>query len=220
MRAPRVVCAVGLAFVPAVAAAAPKPSATSVTLNAASSTIVYSTPTTLSGRLSGPSSAAVAVRLQQDSTRPYGDAYTNSSLATTSAANGKYSFSVKPLVNTQYRVVAQTSPPITSSPRLVLVRMLVGVHASDLTPRRGSRVLFSGSVFPAHDGRLVAIQRRSSSGRFNTVGRTTLRDAGDAKSTYGLRVRVNRDGVYRVKVVGDDDHVNGLSRLKTLNVHD
>jgi hypothetical protein len=159
------------------------------------------------------------VRLQQDDTRPYGDTYKNIAV-TTSATNGKYSFSVKPSVNTQYRAIAQTSPPTTSAPKLVLVRMLVGVRTSDLTPSRGSRVTFAGSVFPAHDGRLVAVQRRSSTGRFNTVARTTLRDAGDAKSTYSLRVRINRDGVYRVKVVGDGDHVNGFSRLKNLDVHD
>jgi hypothetical protein len=207
-----------LALIPAAASAAPKPSATSITFGASPATIVYSAPTTLSGRLSGPNSGGVSVRLQQDDTRPYGDTYNDSSV-TTSAANGKYSFAVKPSLNTQYRVVAQTSPPLTSAPKLVLVRMLVGVRVSDLTPSRGSRVTFAGSVFPAHDGRLVTVQRRSSTGRFNTVARTTLQDAGDAKSTYSLRVRVNRDGVYRVKVVGDGDHVNGLSRLKTLAVH-
>lgn len=52
-----------------------------------------------------------------------------------------------------------------------------------------------------------------------TVARTTLRDAGEATSTYSRRVRVSRDGVYRVKVAGDTDHVNGISRLRTLTAH-
>ena len=49
--------------------------------------------------------------------------------------------------------------------------------------------------------------------------RTKLRDAGSAKSTYSRRVRIYRDGVYRVKVAGDGDHINGFSRLKTIDVH-
>jgi hypothetical protein len=84
---------------------------------------------------------------------------------------------------------------------------------------RGSLLRFSGTVFPAHDGRAVSIQKRSPSGRFITVSRTILRDAGDARSTYTRRMRVLRDGVYRVKVAGDADHINGFSRLRTVRVH-
>ena len=32
-------------------------------------------------------------------------------------------------------------------------------------------------------------------------------------------MRVFRDGVYRVKVTGDGDHINGFSRLKNIDVH-
>ena len=49
--------------------------------------------------------------------------------------------------------------------------------------------------------------------------RTRLRDAGDAKSTYSRRVRVFRDGIYRVKVAGDADHINAFSRVRTVTVH-
>ncbi|MBA3748818.1 MAG: hypothetical protein H0W96_15200 [Solirubrobacterales bacterium] len=51
------------------------------------------------------------------------------------------------------------------------------------------------------------------------MARTRLRDAGATKSTYSRRVRLYRDGVYRVKVSGDGDHINGLSRLKSIDVH-
>ena len=135
------------------------------------------------------------------------------------ANNGRYAFAVKPLVNTQYRVVAQASPPVTSAATLVRVRIRVGLSVSDTTPARGRVVRFSGSASSAHDGRTAYIQRRSSSGRFVTVSRTTLRDAGEAKSTYSRRVRVSRDGVYRVKVTGDGDHINGFSRMRSLAVH-
>lgn len=160
----------------------------------------------------------MAVRLEQDATLPLGDKFVPTGATATTSPNGQFSFPVKPGVSTQYRVVAQASPNVTSGPRLISVRIRIGVIVSDTTPRAGSLVRFSGSVLPAHDGRTALIQRRSSTGSFVTVARTTLRDAGDARSTYNRRIRVRADGVYRVKVAGDADHVNGFSRTRALNV--
>ncbi len=227
--------AVALAIVPAAAAqnqgnnpgnpnnpqnpGTPPNSNGAVTLDAKPAIVVFSSPITLSGRLSGTrNDAGVTVRLEQDTTRPYGDGYRPAGVTATTANNGRYSITRTPLQNTQYRVVAQASPPVTSPAKLVLVRTRVGFKLSDSTPARGSLVRISGSVFPAHDGRSVLIQKRSPSGRFVTVARTTLRDAGDARSSYSRRVRVRRDGVYRVKLPSDSDHVNGFSRLRTINV--
>ena len=208
-----------LALVPAAAAQNPKPKgATGVSLDAKPTTLVYSATTTLSGRVSGGDAGGVTIRLEQDATRPYGDAYAPVGKTAVTETNGRYSFAVKPLQNTQYRVVAQASPPVTSAPRLVLVRSRVGIRVSDPTPARGALVTFSGSVYPAHDGRAVLVQKRSPAGRFVTVTRTVLRDAGDARSTYTRRLRVFRDGAYRVKLAGDADHINGFSATRTLNV--
>ena len=221
--------ALALAFVPAAGAQKPTkpepatpitpPTTASITLDAKPSTLIFSGVTTLSGRLRGRTVRNVAVSLWQDTTRPYGDSYKPTGKTVRTASNGNHTFAVKPLANTQYRVVAGTSPPVGSPAKLVLVRMLVGIRVSDSTPRRGSLVRFFGSVLPAHDGRRVTIQRRSRTGRFVTVVRTRLRDAGTARSTYSRRVRLYRDGVYRVKVTGDGDHINGLSRLKNIDVH-
>lgn len=216
-----------LAFAPAAIAAKPnepkpptqpKPATTAITLDAKPAIVTATGATELSGRLSGTQSNSVVVRLEHDDSRPYGDSYKATGTTTTVATNGTYRFAVKPLLNTQYRVVAQDSPPVTSPAKLVLVRMRVGFNLSDATPARGSLVRFSGTVLPAHDGRTVSIQKRSPSGRFITVSRTTLRDAGTAKSAYSRRVRVFRDGVYRVKVAGDGDHINGFSRVRSINV--
>ena len=189
-----------------------------VSLDAKPNPVVFGAATTLSGRLTGGSTGGVTVRLEQDTTLPLGDTFTPAGATATTAANGTYSFSVRPAQNTQYRVTAQASPPVTSAPRLVNVRIRVGFRLSDRTPSRGARVRFSGSVLPAHDGRTALIQRRSATGRFVTVARTLLRDAGDERSTYSRRIRVFRDGVYRVKVAGDADHVNGFSRRRTIDV--
>jgi hypothetical protein len=219
--------ALALVFVPAAVAQNPKkpapptpvtPPTTALTLDAKPTTIVYANVTTLSGRLTGRTVRNVVLRLWRDTTAPYGDSYRPTSTTVTTANNGRYSLTAKPLVDTQYRVLTTVAPTVASPPKRVLVRIRTGIRVSDSTPRRGSRVRFSGSAFPAHDGRRVTIQRRSRSGRFITLARTRLRDAGTTKSTYSRRVRVYRDGIYRVKVTGDGDHVNGLSRLKNIDV--
>jgi hypothetical protein len=191
-----------------------------VTLDAKPNPIVFSGTTTLSGRLSDAAQAnGVRIRFEEDATRPYGDDYKPSALVATTASNGRWSVAAKPAVNTQYRAIAQSSPPVTSPARLVNVRTLVGLRVSDGTPARGSLVRFSGSVFPAHDGSRALIQRRTSTGGWATLARPALLDAGTLKSTYTKQLRVRSDGVYRVKVSGDGDHVNGFSRTRTLDVH-
>jgi hypothetical protein len=226
MRTSRIATVAALAALAAAPAVAPgqgnkpKPGTPSLTLAAKPTTLVFGSASTLTGRLSGTQTdRGQVIRLEADTTRPYGDAYTDTGVRATTAQNGNFSFTVKPALNTQYRVVAQSSPPVTGGARLVSVRPRVGLLVSDLTPRRGARVRFSGSVAPAHDGAIALIQRRGSTGRFVTIARATLQDAGDARSRYSKRVRITRDGEYRVKLPGDADHVNGFSRRRTLDVH-
>src|ERR1044072_5302642 len=190
-----------------------------VSLDARPNPLVFGGAATLSGGVGGKEAGGVTIRFEETTTRPDGDSYKPSALTAKTAKNGRYAVAAKALVNTQYRAIAQASPPVTSAPRLVLVRSLVGLRVSDGTPRRGSLVTFSGSVFPAHDGARALIQRRTLSGGFVTLARPLLMDAGTQKSTYSKRLRVRSDGVYRVKVASDGDHVNGYSRLRTLDVH-
>ena len=192
---------------------------TAVSLDAKPTIVVFGATSTLSGAVTGGQTSGVTVRLESDDTRPYGDSYKPTGRTAVTAANSRYSFAAVPGVNTQYRVVAQTSPNVTSPARLVLVRIKVGLKVSDSTPRSGSRVLFSGSVFPAHDGRTALIQKRSPTGRWVTVTSTTLKDAGTTRSSYSRSIRVSRDGTYRVKVSGDADHVNGFSRTIGVDAH-
>jgi hypothetical protein len=225
-RSLRVAALVAVAALAAAPAAAPgqgnkppKQGQPSLTLTAKPTTIVFGTTSAMSGRLSGTQNdSARVIRLEADATRPYGDAYTDTGLRVTTAQNGTFKLSVSPAVNTQYRVVAETAPPVVGGARLIVVRPRIGLVLSDATPRRGARVRFSGSVTPAHDGATALIQRRGSTGRFVTIARTTLQDAGDARSRYSRRVRITRDGVYRVKLRGHDDHVNGFSARRTIDV--
>ena len=90
---------------------------------------------------------------------------------------------------------------------------------SDVTPRKGARVRFSGTVAPAHDGKPVLIQKKTSTG-YKTVARTTALDNGTATSKYSKKLRISRSGTYRVVVQSlDQDHDDGTSRSRTLKVH-
>jgi hypothetical protein len=161
----------------------------------------------------------VAVDLEADP-YPFNDNEFAKSAETTTDANGDFRFEAQPQLNTRYRAVAKTSPPVTSEPATVLVRLSVTRAVSDKTPRMGVRVRFRGKVCPEHDGKTALIQRRTSSG-YRTVARATLEDiAGDPCSRYSRRVRIRRDGVYRVRVPsGDADHAPGVSRRVRLDAH-
>lgn len=222
MRSTKILAGVAVAaLAPAAAQAAkppkPAPGATpSISLAATPNPVVFSKPVTLSGKLAGTNPVAgVAVKLEQDDTRPYGDSYKPSGLTGTTANGGAYTFTTKPQKNTQYRVVAQASPSVTSPAKLVTVRPLVGLRVSSTTPLAGRSVRFSGIVLPARTGALVSVQRRSSTGKFLTVKRAAL-TATSTGSAYSVRVRISRSGAYRVKLPGTLELVNGFSRTVSL----
>ena len=185
----------------------------------ATSPIVWGKSTVITGNVRG-SAAGVLVDLQSDPF-PYSDSEWAKEATAPTDTKGDYRFAPMPKLNTRYRAVPQTSPPVTSAAATVLVQIRVKVGVSDSTPRRGSLVTFSGTACPQHDGNLVYIQRQSSSGSFGTVARTKLVDAGAVCSKYSRRLRVYSDGVYRVKVssAGDGDHMTGVSRRISLDAH-
>ena len=132
---------------------------------------------------------------------------------------GAYNVSVPPGANTKnakYRATARggvDSPDIT-----VPVRVAVTRRVSDKTPTSGQRVKFSGTVAPAHDGKVARIQRRTDTG-WKTVAKVTLADAGEVVSKYSKRVRITRSGRYRVRFnPADGDHAAGNSRRVRITV--
>jgi len=181
--------------------------------------IVWGTATTISGRATGGQTAGLTVRLLENP-YPYTGGYKEVATTTTSH-QGRYAFTRRPRLNTRYQVVVRPLPggPLTSAIVLVRVRMRVTLFLSDYTPARGQLVRFSGSVYPAHDGRVVYLQRRSVTGRYLTIARTRLRHAlAGPRSTFSRRLRVRRSGVYRAYVAGHADHSAGF-RTRTVGGH-
>ena len=193
-----------------------------VTINANPTTVTFGRSTTISGQVTGQDAANTRVELEQDPF-PFSPPFESGPNGRTDAA-GNYSFTgVTPTVNTQYHVVARTSPPATSPDITVNVRPRVTLRLSDSTPARGQRVRFRGTVLPAHNGRQVRLQRRTRRG-WRTIATPTLKATtpvnGVARSRYSTRRRVRSSGRYRtVFVPNDGDHVRGKSPRRRARVH-
>jgi hypothetical protein len=210
---------VALAFLASAPAAQDGPPATAgqLTISASPSPITFGRATTVSGRLKkGAVKAPVPVTLQENPA-PFTGGFKDVATTTTDT-EGKYSFTdVRPEQNTRYRTRTAV-PDATSAELLVEVRIKVILRLSDRTPLRGQLVTFSGTASPEHDGRLVYIQRRTSTGNWRTVRRTVLKDAGSEFSRFSKRIRVRRDTTYRARVFHDSDHADGTSRRRRANV--
>lgn len=196
------------------------PGASTVSIAAKPLPVTSGQSTVISGQLSSKT-AGVTVTLEAKP-YPYTGAY-NTAATSVTGAGGNYSFTVSPTLNTRYRAVASASPAVTSPEITVGVRMKVGFVISDTTPRLGQRIVFRGTVRPAHDGGVAHIQKRTSSG-WRHFSHATLTDAGDARSVFRRTIRIRsgsvfgRDGVYRVRVTGHGDHVGGISRTIAVDV--
>jgi hypothetical protein len=194
-----------------------------VTIAAKPLTVTFGKATTISGRATGNGAGGATVTLQHDAF-PFEGKF-DTLTTTTAGAQGGYAFTgIRPGVNNRYRVSAKTKPRSTSAVVQVNVRPRVTLRVSDRTPKRGQRVRFRGTVLPAHNGKRVLLQKRTSSG-WKTVAMPLLKPAtavsGVARSKYSRRLRVRATRTYRVRFLpADGDHVRGTSRKRRLKVHD
>jgi hypothetical protein len=189
-----------------------------LTIAARPNPVVYFRTTSIFGRFRAQNNAGRTIALQRDRW-PFEGNWVSAGTDTTDA-QGDYSFTARPPVNTRYRA-RRSGANLFSAPVTVGVRIRVSRRVSDRTPEVGQRVRFRGRACPQHDGALVRIQRRTRTGSWPTVRRTTLRDlAGSTCSRYSGRFRVFRDGTYRVLVISPHgDHRNGISRRIRLDAH-
>lgn len=185
-----------------------------LTIAAAPAKVKFGKSTTISGALSSKQ-PAVNLVLQGDAF-PFDGKFDELAKAITTA-DGGYTFSIAPAVNTVYRVETEDRPAVTSPDATVLVTWAVSLKASDMTPRKGSRVRFSGSVRPAHTNGKVLIQRRTAAG-WKTVKETVMTTGDTTRSTYSVRVRVRNTGKYRAVVQAIPGIEDGISRVRRLVV--
>jgi hypothetical protein len=208
--------AAGALLAPVAASAAQKPpkppGQQGVTLQPSATQVTFTQTLTSKVSVKGVK-AAVNVTLQR---RP-STSQTWSDIETKATdAKGDTTFISHPRRNDYYRAIARTTPEQTSPEALVKVAPLVSFRVSDSTPRAGSRVRFSGTVRPRHNGRRVYVQRKVGTGSFVTIRRTTLVKRTSSSSKYSLRVRVRTAATYRVRILGHADHAMGISRERVL----
>ena len=202
---------------PATADGAPKPpkNDNQVSIAASPTRILFGRTSAISGKITGQDHAGKTVTLQEDGF-PF-DTFRSVKTAV-SASGGDYSFTVQPALNTRYRVVAKTTPDVTSSNVLVQVVPRISLGLSDGSVRPSTTVTFSGKVTPAHDGGSVLFQRRTSSGSWTTLKTLTLLDDGTTRSKYSVKLRVRSTSVYRTVFKADADHGTGKSKARTVTV--
>jgi hypothetical protein len=171
----------------------------------------------ITGKLKGTSNAGQGIVIQ---TNPFPFAGYVSGGTTSTDATGNYRFSATPTLNTRYRVQTTTvTPAQTSGEITVPVSPRISLSLSDRTPKSGQLVRFYGHVWPSHDGRTAQIQRRTTTGSWQSVARVTLKDDGDLRSTYSRRVRIRKNGTFRVQLLADADHATGYSTTRFVRVH-
>lgn len=182
-------------------------------------TVLFGSSTTLKATLTNfPANAGQTVELSENA-YPFSGGFKNVATAVTDA-NGVAKFIRKPRLHTQYQATAkQQGKDLTGAAVQVKVRAKISMGLSDSTPRKGQRVRFRGSVTPAHDGRIVYIQKRRSTGGYKTLTQTTLKAVtGGARSSYSKTLRIRSSGIYRVLVRSHADHLAAF-KSRTLTVH-
>jgi hypothetical protein len=194
----------------------PGSGSSSATITAAPGTVVFGSPTTIGGQVSGKKAAGAKVELQS-AVAPYTAPF-SSVMSTTADGTGHYGFKVAPAADTKYRVVARTAPAAMSATLLVKVLVKVTLGVSNSRPKAGALVRFSGFVLPAYNGKAVQIQRRTRTG-WKTVAQVKLAAASPAglvaRSGYTKRLRIRASGTYRV-LFGPGD---GLREANTSPTH-
>jgi hypothetical protein len=168
----------------------------SLAILASPNPVLWGGTVVVQGTLSGTGNAARPAVLQA-STWPFNGGFQNVGNPQLTSASGGFSFPVLGMqLNTQFRVVTSTSPPVISPVAFENVAVRVSSHVRHTHRPRFARIY--GTVTPAVDGAEVGILRIVH-GRGVLAGGTVLRHSG-ASSSFSRVVRVTR-GIYRVLVV-------------------
>lgn len=186
-----------------------------LTMAVASNRVGYGGSAVVAGHATSGGSGGITLALERQ-LFPFTGPFQQVGSTTRSASNGTYRFTVSPLlISARLRVVARTSPPVTSVARTVRTTVGVGLTIKRLPARR---LRFSGLVRPAVDGARASLQRRVR-GRFVTLRRVTVRPAAGDRSSYRMTLRARRTAaVYRVIVVPprSSGHARGISRSQAV----
>ena len=181
------------------------------TIAASPNPVAYLRPVVVSGFLVGPRGGGGKRVQLQGQVFPYVEGFHQIGNTVLTRSDGGYQFVFSPFLNTQIRVVDQSSnPPIVSPVLIQNVHPFVTLHASRRS-RRGV-VRFHGFITPIGTSSVVLIQRRTHRGWTNVTHALPRRGRERKSSRFSRRARVRR-GVYRaVARPSGGATVEGISR--------
>ena len=162
----------------------------------------------VTGRIAGPKLGGVRVRLQALQW-PFTAAFADVGSTVKTSSIGSFRLVLPVLsITTQLRVVASASPAIQSS--VMTVRSTAAVTITRVR-RAGRRMVVGGRALPATTGGRVSLQRRTRTGHWARVGRSSVRIDG----SWSVRFkRPRRSILVRAVAVPNDAgaHERGTSR--------
>jgi hypothetical protein len=160
--------------------------------------VVFGSPFSVSGVLSGTGSANHTIVLQANPF-PYSAGFKTTGNPLSTDATGAFAFPVANLPqNTKFRVVTLDLPTVKSPvvAERVAVRVSLHVHSTG----RSRFVRLYGNVAPAEVGALVGFQLLRPGHRPLNVAGTVVRRAGASVSRFSQIVHIRRVGLYRAFV--------------------
>jgi hypothetical protein len=194
-----------------------KPQPLGLNITASPNPVVFGSPTTVSGTLTGSGNANHQVVLQQRPF-PYSAAWANAGNPQVTDASGNFAFPILSLpITTQFQVVTNDKPAVASPVLTLGVAVSVKTNVSTTRVHKGGRVRFSGVIRPARAGAQWAIQKQTKAGAWATVAGSITHGGSKTFSGFTKRVRVARSGVYRVFVlINDGNLTSGIGRTITI----
>jgi hypothetical protein len=157
--------------------------------------VPYGNPVYVSGNIVGSGANGADVTLL-GRPFPFTDPFAQVGNTVVTDASGNYLFVLASALSTsQYEVQAKTNPAFTSSVETLQVASKISMSVQGKV-KKGHKVRFHGLVAPGQDGIVVAIEKRKRDGSYGVFARTTLHHRSDGRSSYSVRKKLRRRGIF------------------------
>lgn len=156
--------------------------------------------TTISGQVTGTANAGVDVALQVRPF-PYTAAFAQVGNRLVTDREGRFTFPAVPVwINSQARIVLPQRPNVASGVQQLGASARVTTSVGTYRVRKGSRMTFSGKLYPAVAGTPMAVMRKNSKGGWSVASGFVSRTGTSSYAKYSTRVRIRSSGTYRAYV--------------------
>ena len=197
------------------------PAATTLTLTAAPTSVLYGGTVTLTGRLQQADTAGVAGETVTVERRPKGKTTWTALTTVTTASDGTLvpNLQVTPQAHSEYRL-RHPATPFYAASTSPIAAVRVGVRLTARLNRTsmvlGHTATIAGQVVPAHRGQRIRLQHKQGRS-WRTVQARTLPATG--RYSFALRPRATGISWWRIYKPSDADHIGAISATLRLVVY-